>query len=231
MKVRRDSDNTEQDIGFVKGILDTVSLLSFVGNGNGFVRKWYDQSGNGNDCGQTNATYQPKIVNSGSVYTLNSRPAFLQNISSYDYNYAMILTTAVNAANDHSLFVVGKREAKNRNFYLINGSFPAYMQYSDGKFYAQVPSGSNYIKFNYFADTTIVQTIWEAYQQSQVQKIYKNNVEKTLTIGSQVTGSQTFTEVCYCSYGYYQEIIFYQSDEYTDRASMVANINAFYSVY
>ena len=55
IRVRRSSDNTEQDIGFnVFGELDTVSLLAFAGTGDAFVKTWYDQSGNSNDATQTN---------------------------------------------------------------------------------------------------------------------------------------------------------------------------------
>lgn len=74
MRVRRSSDNTTQDIGFVSGLLDTTSLLSFCGAGSGFVVIWYDQSGSG--CDITNATnaQQPSIVTSGAVNTLNSVP-------------------------------------------------------------------------------------------------------------------------------------------------------------
>lgn len=74
IKVRRSSDNTEQDFGFVDGVLDTVSLLSFVGGGNGFVTKWYDQSGSGNDAYQSTQANQPLIVESGTITTDNGKP-------------------------------------------------------------------------------------------------------------------------------------------------------------
>ena len=54
-----------QDIGFnVFGELDTVSLAAFCGANNGFVSKWYDQSGNANDATQTTPANQPKIYDS-----------------------------------------------------------------------------------------------------------------------------------------------------------------------
>jgi hypothetical protein len=75
IRVRRSSDNAEQDIGFVNNELDTTSLLSFVGAGNGFVRIFYDQSGNSLNFDQTSFTVQPQIVNSGTVITFNGKPA------------------------------------------------------------------------------------------------------------------------------------------------------------
>lgn len=75
VRVRRSSDNTEQDVGFVGNVLDTASLLSFVGSGSGFVTKWYDQSGNGRDIAQTTVGSQPRIVNAGTIDTVNGIPA------------------------------------------------------------------------------------------------------------------------------------------------------------
>jgi hypothetical protein len=69
LKVRRSSDSTEADIGFVGANLDTASLLTFVGANDGFVRTWYDQSGNGRHFNQATATNQPKIVNAGALIT------------------------------------------------------------------------------------------------------------------------------------------------------------------
>jgi hypothetical protein len=74
IQVRRSSDSYTQDIGFdANGNLDTTSLLSFVGSGNGFVTTWYDQSGNSKHATQISATTQPQIVSSGSLITSNNR--------------------------------------------------------------------------------------------------------------------------------------------------------------
>ena len=81
IRVRRSSDNEEQDIGFTAGELDTSSLLTFVGTGgtdNGYVKTWYDQSGNSNDATQTTTANQPQIVSSGAVIVENGKPAITQ---------------------------------------------------------------------------------------------------------------------------------------------------------
>lgn len=75
LRVRRSSDNTESDIGFVNNELDTASLLSFVGAGDGFVTTWYDQTGNGFNTIQPTAAQQPRIVNSGvTEVNVNGKP-------------------------------------------------------------------------------------------------------------------------------------------------------------
>lgn len=65
LRVRRSSDSAEQDIGFVGNALDTASMLTFCGAGDGFVVTWYDQSGNARNITQATTALQPRIVNAG----------------------------------------------------------------------------------------------------------------------------------------------------------------------
>ena len=64
IRVRRASDNAEQDIGFDNNELDTTALATFCAGTNGFVKTWYDQSGNANYATQTTTGNQPKIYDS-----------------------------------------------------------------------------------------------------------------------------------------------------------------------
>lgn len=68
MRVRRSSDNAEQDIGYVTGGgMDTTALASFVGANDGFVTKLYDQMASGVvDAVQATSSKQPKVVSSGT---------------------------------------------------------------------------------------------------------------------------------------------------------------------
>ena len=81
IRVRRSSDNAQQDIGFVGDELDTASLLSFCGVGNGFVTTWYDQSGNEYNATQTTQANQPQIVNSGVLNTKGGKAACVWTVS------------------------------------------------------------------------------------------------------------------------------------------------------
>jgi hypothetical protein len=77
IRVRRSSDNTEQDIGFTGIDLNTSELLAFCGGGNGFVTTWYDQSGNGYNATQTTAANQPQIVSSGTISYSGTKPTIV----------------------------------------------------------------------------------------------------------------------------------------------------------
>ncbi len=85
MRVRRDSDDTEQDIGFVNNILDITSLLTFVVGNSGFVVAWYDQSGNGYNVTQATSSKQPRVVASGALEVENGLPTLNWNIGANQY--------------------------------------------------------------------------------------------------------------------------------------------------
>lgn len=70
VRVRRSSDSTEQDIGFVAGEFDSSAFSSFVGGGTGYVKTWYDQSGNARNATQATTGSQPSIV----LNAVNSKP-------------------------------------------------------------------------------------------------------------------------------------------------------------
>jgi hypothetical protein len=110
IRVRRSSDNHELDLGYLaSGELDTVTLLSFVGAGNGFVSIWYDQSGNSRDV--TSATTNlPRIVNSGVIERSNDKPS-IRFISGASYSASTILTRTVNATTLFNSGLIGSAMA------------------------------------------------------------------------------------------------------------------------
>ena len=78
VRVRRSSDNTEQD--FTSAEITDGTLTTFTGVNDGFVTTWYDQSGNGVNAAQTTATRQPvQIVDSGVVILENGKPTLKYN--------------------------------------------------------------------------------------------------------------------------------------------------------
>jgi len=118
LRVRRSSDNTEQDIGFSGLDLDTTALTSFVGTGSGFVTKWYDQSGNANDFFINIAFRQPSIINLGTLSIVNLKPAIkFDGINNY-----LLGTNSINLTGVISIYTVA-RLTRNYTDYsrLLNG--------------------------------------------------------------------------------------------------------------
>lgn len=104
--VRRSSDNATQDVGFmVDGNLDTVTLKNFVGAGNGYIQRWYDQSGNNLSAEQNNTSLQPLIVNTGIIERINGQPAIYfnsTNLATIKQNIFSIAASMVGVAKGNS---------------------------------------------------------------------------------------------------------------------------------
>jgi len=81
LRVKRTSDNVEQDINFVSSspnaLLDTAALLTFAGANTCVVCRWYFQDGSGDYLEQTTIANMPRIVNAGTLDTRNSLPAII----------------------------------------------------------------------------------------------------------------------------------------------------------
>lgn len=75
IRVRRDSDDAEQDISPDSlGALDTTALGAFIGSDSAYVAKVYHQNG-GVDLAQTTAASQPRIASAGTIDTMGGLPA------------------------------------------------------------------------------------------------------------------------------------------------------------
>lgn len=125
--VRRSSDSTTQAIGFSGSDLDTASMLTFCGAGNGFVDTWYDQGPSGYDLVQATTTAQPQIVSSGALISLGGRATLqfgssdfmptpagglgLYRNKSYGEIYCVARNTTTNARRDLCGFTTNSANA------------------------------------------------------------------------------------------------------------------------
>ena len=71
--VRRSSDDAEED--FTAAEVADGTLAAFCGAGDGFVYRWWDQSGNANHAVAAADANEPQIVDSGVVITDEGFPA------------------------------------------------------------------------------------------------------------------------------------------------------------
>ena len=147
IRVRRSSDNSEMDIAFnANGDLDTATLLSFVGSGDGFVARWYDQSGNNDYAYNTTAASQPRIVIGGVVTTSGGRPAIYWDNSRPDV--LRINTKSWSGINTiRSSFVSMK-------WVTGTGNTPIFGQTSDANFHPDT-TGANLILSEAYASYDI----------------------------------------------------------------------------
>ena len=72
VRVQNDS-GTNLDVGFVNNYLDTASISTHCGTGDGKIVTWYDQSGNGRDITQASTSAMPKLFIGGTFNLVNSK--------------------------------------------------------------------------------------------------------------------------------------------------------------
>ena len=223
------------DIGFVGNELDTASLLTFANGGDVFVAKWYDQSGNGNnDASQVSQSAQPQIVSSGSVINENGKISIKFNgTTDYIENQLSVGPTVTafavsrivdefdyNFIYDSSLVSGGRIRLGLRNikeYFADNGQASAAFSTTPSNglqnlFFAKHTNSDVSISVNQDTLKTLATTNFYANTQYFI-------------IGARWDGAEHFLE------GTIQELIFYPSDQSTNRAGIESNINSNYKIY
>lgn len=125
IRVRRSSDSLEQDIFFTSGaVLDTASLKSFVGSGNGFIRTWYDQSGNNRHATQSTMANQPSIMLNGVINRSGGKPSVRYDGVANSTGDALWVSIPTQGGTANSLFWVQETSDPNYMplFHNNNGS-------------------------------------------------------------------------------------------------------------
>ena len=223
----RNSSGTHLDIGFVDGELDTATLLTHCGAGDGTVSKWYDQSGNGNDATQTTVANQPQIVSSGSVITLNSKPAIQAASTLKGFDVAQFtwsagyISTVFNRTGRigtfDSLWIFDGGEPYNQLY--STGS--DWLYYSKGVYTTTIPLSTSQ-KLITMSDNGTSTLFYDNATLNSTFSISKNVTNLTLRL--MYSGSRAWL-------GNMQEFIFWDSDESSNRTGIETNINDFYSIY
>lgn len=226
LRVRRSSDNVEQDIGFTtNGNLDENALTSFIGANDGYVTTWYDQSLNANNAIQTIAIRQAPIVISGVVQKVNGIPAvnydsagllfhtynfFLPNVDMLIYHVAERTTTG----KVYSIFGSGNT---------LFGYFSNNVLYFYGK---EAWSGG----FN----TTLGHTLMLGTANPTNYQVYQNNVNKPVFLSVAPYGGRFDYVNNYASTGQsgkMQEGIIWNINRTADRTGITDNINTYYGIF
>jgi hypothetical protein len=102
-KVRRASDNAEQDIypNPITGWCSVTQLVAFCAGTNGFLKTAYDLTGNGRHVTQATTTKQPKVYDSATGTILNGRNVCMRFDGVDDK--LEYLTDSLGFSGDHSL--------------------------------------------------------------------------------------------------------------------------------
>jgi hypothetical protein len=244
IRVRRSSDNTEQDIGFSDGNLDTSALTTFVGANDGFVTTFYDQSGNARNATQATAANQPQIVVSGSVLTQGSKPIMKFTSSSQRLNtpsfslsanrtYVMTLYNVTNALASYKVYLGAVANGADN---LINGFIGTFASSNIIRSWVGSGASNNAVGVNATANNAYF--LLGAYVQGSSQhQHYRNgalNAQNTSLTISPTTNSQVNSIMFNGANGSdlrTNEAIIWDSYQSTNRSGIESNINAYYAIY
>jgi hypothetical protein len=236
VRVRRSSDNAEQNIGFVSNtpnaLIDTSALLSFVGAGNGFVTTWYDQSTNARNSVNASSSQQPRIVSSGAMINVNSQPSILFDGS----DDALVTTYTVTNLGDLSVQLVEKLNNVTTLSLSVTVSEAANKQ-----LYMNYVSGAN-IYLNFYAGQGFAtaantnQTIGSFYMGASGGGFYRNGTLAFAPTRVTNTGASNLTIGKYSggglnANGNFQELIVWDADKGSSRTTLESNINTYYNVF
>jgi hypothetical protein len=245
IRVRRLSDNAEQDIGFVDGELDTVALLLFCGVGNGFVTTWYDQSGNGNNATQATAVNQPLVVMSGVVQIQNSSNCI--NFTASNLNFLSLTNYLSGSAG--SRFAISKLKQRpisqgtagmpldeigtsNNSSYYTNTTGPLADDFASTT--RKDPAGNITTPIltskHIYTTISIPNKFTNWVNDNQIFDTITNTVGYKSIGGTPRIGSGLGFVTSYID-GYLFEIIVYTSDQSLNRSAINTNINTHYAIY
>lgn len=234
MRVRRASDNAEQDIGFDGDWLDEAAIATFCGVSTGYVVKWYDQSGNTKDISHATATNQPQIYDGSAVTEENGKPSLIFASSSY-----LTITDSSFKVAEPSLFLVKKFTGGN-GLVAFGSSSNLGVSIWTGLFIGG--DGTNDYYINNTFTQLVTQSVFSAIFTGDAGPVYENGVlktsyEKTTTLSYAgvndvfSVGARNDNPPSSPFSGEIQELIMYASDQSADRADISIDQNTAFGVY
>jgi hypothetical protein len=236
IRVRRSSDNTESD--FTATEVSDGTLAAWVGAGNdGFVRTWYDQSGNGRHATQASTARQPQIVSNGVLLAKNLRPTinfdgsddFLTNTTAINQQITLFIVCSTDITPPSVPIVAfdGNTTTTSRNIFSVNNTT------RNLGMFAGVP-------LNMTSAAPAVDTLFLGYglfNTTQSEVAFNGLVGATGNAGSQVLdlgwriGAERALVSGFQWDGKISEVVFWAANQSSNRVGIEANINAHYSIY
>jgi len=248
LKVKRSSDGATQNIGFNSdGYLDQASIETFRGASTEVqIMEWYDQSGNNMVLSQAYYVNAPVIYESGAYIQSLGRYA-----GSFDNQWLISSNYDPSMLNDSSWFIVntpltnpGTQDGcmvQAQEFDGTNWRVDV-MGFRDGGFFTRLTQDAANNQLNgYDFSTTTGNVVSNIIDTSAVSNVFKfnnsvktdsNNGRSNTGQGARVTLGRSGNVATGTSAEFLlNEMIYYDSDQTSNEAGILNNINEFYSIY
>lgn len=222
IRIRRSSDDAEQDIGFSGNDIDESAITTFAGSNSAYVVTAYDQSGNSLDFTYPTAALQPRIVNAGTVDKVNGK------VSMYFATLTRLELSGFTGGATTTIFAVtgGNSDLK----ILLRGQTGTYFcgmsnDTNAAASYQNVGTPTNYVNGSSIGTTR--DNMHDALNNTQALTSITSLDFSSLTgLGTYFGGTPR-----YDSKEYFQELIIYDSDKSSDRTTIETNCNDYYGIY
>jgi hypothetical protein len=230
--VRRSSDDAEES--FTAAEVADGTLTDWVGSGNdGFVSKWYNQSGNGNHAVQTTPASQPKIVDGGSLVSggllfdgLDDFFGAPVPLDGATVHTSIVVATPTQASRILSIKEDGRADENWRMF--VSGSNDASYGLDNGAAFASsraITLGNlSLLTGTYDANTLKMFVNGETPTTTAAVSGFILNTTGDLEIGRNAnSGGNDYG-------GKIEEIIIYSTDQSDDRTAIESNMADYYGI-
>jgi hypothetical protein len=228
-RVRRSSDNAELDIGFVGENMDTATLLTFCGAGDGRIVKIYDQSGNGLDTGTLAAVDQSYVVSAGSLLTSGGKPVY--------FMFTRPPYSIVGSPNANTFLTVGYLNSFNSINYVLwspaqnkglfyGGTFGGVVGqggYDGANVRSVAPESLIARNCNFYITGTTLHTTFNNSAITPVPGSFTGPIAPTQLFGRLDLTTTRMSGVA-------QEAIMYSNSRHLDNTAMALNIRTYYSL-
>lgn len=207
-----------------------ATLATYISSSNGYVAKWFDQSGNGYDAVTNDTTLQPKIVASGAIVTSGGKPAMTFNSDALTFTelsgslYTVITISDALTVGGSQSIILGGDDSNN------------YFSYRSSDTVNQVRLGGGVAKVFTSADTRLRQMIFCTKGASSTEMWENNTSLGTTTNFNATTFKLRFIGKWQTSSSFYYSgeinaIILYAADKSNDRVKMSEYLNHIYEIY
>ena len=216
------------DVIYVKNIRVTQTTSS------GFVQTWYDQSANANHAVQNTDTAQPKIVDAGTLVTVNDKPAvlgdgvddFITSANVGTFPSPLTVTTVYDPVVEAGTLGGVYNGGSHGPGFLVNYANGGFMAYQQGP--ELTPGIFTPNQSLMFFKSSTIGIDWKLYINSV--EILNSGEDIGVSVGNKITlfsrgGATQFSNANI------QEFIVYGSDKTLDRTTIEANINNHYNIY
>ena len=247
MRVRRDSDNVEADVGFDSN--DELSLTSPISNtsdaqsytdfadfvdhtgtpANAFLRAWYDQSSNGYDAQQATATSQAQIYD-GTAITTDSNGNIATKTG------ILMSATIPTTANDPFFTVFMSYATGRREVVGLSATGGAFLNFEAGwnsgtQAKLIIGDGSTFASTS--GTISSAPQVMTSYKLNDVSKLFSSSSQVGSTLTDDLDNTTTTLEVGGRNKGgdgYISEVLVYTKDMTASQSTIVANLEAYYTV-